>query len=110
MKWVVYVTNRRPTHVVKDITPKEAWSGVNPYVNHFRIFGCLTHVHVRDVHIRKLDSKPSSLSSLVLLKIQRLIRYIIPLRERPLLEEMFFLKNPRGGIGTSQVQPKNLIM
>lgn len=26
-------------------------------MHHFRIFGCLAHVHVPDVHRRKLDNK-----------------------------------------------------
>lgn len=57
VKWAIYVLNRCPTLVVKDITPEEAWSGVKPSVEHFRVFGCLAHVHVPDVRRTKLDSK-----------------------------------------------------
>ncbi|MCI16981.1 retrovirus-related pol polyprotein from transposon tnt 1-94, partial [Trifolium medium] len=57
VKWVTYVMNRCPTHAVKDLTPEEAWSGVKPFVHHFRVFGCLAHVHIPDVHRKKLDSK-----------------------------------------------------
>ncbi|MCH80483.1 hypothetical protein A2U01_0001252 [Trifolium medium] len=42
---------------LKDITPEKAWSGVKPSVHHFRIFGCLAHVHILDVHRKKLDGK-----------------------------------------------------
>jgi hypothetical protein len=49
--------NRSPTLAVKDMTPEEAWSGQKPFVHHFRVFGCLAHVHVHDVQRKKLDSK-----------------------------------------------------
>lgn len=37
--------------------PKEAWSGSKPSVEHFRVFGCLAHVHVPDNKRIKLDDK-----------------------------------------------------
>lgn len=49
--------NRCPTLVVKYVTPEEAWSGVKPTVEHFRIFGCMAHVHVPSVRRTKLDDK-----------------------------------------------------
>ncbi|GAU44523.1 hypothetical protein TSUD_82300 [Trifolium subterraneum] len=49
--------NISPTLAVKDITPEEAWSGSRPSVHHFRIFGCLEHVHIPDAHRTKLDGK-----------------------------------------------------
>jgi hypothetical protein len=57
VKWATYVVNRCPTHAVKDLTLEEAWSGVKPYVHHFRVFGCIAHVHVPDVKRKKLDDK-----------------------------------------------------
>ena len=57
MNWTFYVLNRCPTFAVKDITPQEAWSGIKPSVNHFRVFGCLAHVHIPDVRRGKLDNK-----------------------------------------------------
>jgi hypothetical protein len=57
VKWATYVMNRSPTHAVKDLTPEEAWSGIKPFVHYFRIFGCIAHVHIPDVHRKKLDSK-----------------------------------------------------
>jgi transposase InsO family protein len=57
VKWATYVMNRCPTFAVKDMTPEEAWSGSKPSVHHFRVFGCLAHVHVPDVHRKKLDGK-----------------------------------------------------
>ncbi|GAU29090.1 hypothetical protein TSUD_58560 [Trifolium subterraneum] len=57
LKWATYVLNRSPTLSVKDMTPEEAWSGSKPTVQHFRVFGCLSFVHIPDNHRKKLDSK-----------------------------------------------------
>jgi transposase InsO family protein len=57
VNWTFYVLNRCPTFAVKDITPQEAWSGIKPLVDHFRVFGCLAHVHIPDVRRGKLDNK-----------------------------------------------------
>lgn len=46
-----------PTLVMKNLTPKEAWSGSKPSVHHFRVFYCLAHVYVSDAHKKKLDGK-----------------------------------------------------
>ena len=53
----MHVLNRSPTVAVKDITPEEAWSGVKPNVDYFRVFGCIGHVHVSDDKRKKLDDK-----------------------------------------------------
>ncbi|RVW63624.1 Retrovirus-related Pol polyprotein from transposon TNT 1-94 [Vitis vinifera] len=37
--------------------PEEAWSGVKPNVDYFRVFGCIGHVHVPDNKRKKLDDK-----------------------------------------------------
>ena len=39
------------------ITPEEAWRGVKPLVEHFRVFGCMTHVLVPDAKRTKLENK-----------------------------------------------------
>lgn len=59
MNWTIHVLNRSPTLAVKNMTPKEAWSGSKPSVNHFRVFGCISHVHVPDNKRVKLDDKSS---------------------------------------------------
>ncbi|RVW23094.1 Retrovirus-related Pol polyprotein from transposon TNT 1-94 [Vitis vinifera] len=48
---------RSPTLVVKDMTPEEAWSGSKPSVDHFWVFGCISHVHILDSKRIKLDDK-----------------------------------------------------
>lgn len=49
--------NRSPTFAVKNQTPEEAWSGVKPTVDYFKVFGCVSHVHVLDSKRTKLDDK-----------------------------------------------------
>ncbi|XP_068666597.1 uncharacterized protein [Aristolochia californica] len=39
------------------MTPKEAWSGTKPLVNHFSVFDCISHVHIPDNKTTKLDDK-----------------------------------------------------
>ena len=39
------------------MTLKEAWSGIKPLVEYFRVFGCISHVHVPDSKRTKLDDK-----------------------------------------------------
>ena len=57
VNWTVYVLHRSPTLVVKDMTPEEAWSGSKPSVDHFWVFGCISHVHILDSKRIKLDDK-----------------------------------------------------
>ncbi|GJU99983.1 putative RNA-directed DNA polymerase [Tanacetum coccineum] len=55
--WSFYVLNRCPTKALTNITPQEAWSGIKPTVDHFRVWGCLAHVHVPKEKRTKLDDK-----------------------------------------------------
>jgi hypothetical protein len=42
----VYVQNRSPHQILKNMTHEEAFTRVNPEVGHFRIFGCQVYFHV----------------------------------------------------------------
>ena len=42
----VHILNRCPTKTLKNKTPVEAWSGIKPFVSHFKIFGCICYAHV----------------------------------------------------------------
>ena len=57
VNWTVHILNRSPTLAVKNMTPEEAWSGVKPSVEHFWVFGCISHVHVPDIKRTKLEDK-----------------------------------------------------
>nr|KYP63615.1 Retrovirus-related Pol polyprotein from transposon TNT 1-94 [Cajanus cajan] len=57
VNWAVHVLNHCPTLAVKEKTPEEAWSGIKPSVQHFRVFGCVSYAHVPDNLRSKLDAK-----------------------------------------------------
>jgi hypothetical protein len=52
---VVYVQNRSPHQILKNMTPEEAFTGVKPEVGHFKIFGCPVYIHVPKEKRTKLD-------------------------------------------------------
>jgi hypothetical protein len=52
---VVYVHNMSPHHILKNITPEEAFTGVKPDIGHFRIFGCPIYFHVPKEKRSRLD-------------------------------------------------------
>jgi hypothetical protein len=41
---IMYVQNKSPHHILKNMTPEESFTEVNPEVGHFRIFGFLVYV------------------------------------------------------------------
>ena len=41
-----YLRNRSPTSAVEGTTPRQAWYGQKPRVEHLRVFGCAAYVHV----------------------------------------------------------------
>jgi hypothetical protein len=51
----VYVQNRSPHKILRNMTPEEAFTGVKPEVGHFRIFGCPVYIHVPKEKRTKLD-------------------------------------------------------
>jgi hypothetical protein len=55
---VVYVQNRTPHKILKNMTPEEAFTGVKAEVGYFMIFGCPVYIHVPNEKRTKLD--PSS--------------------------------------------------
>lgn len=46
VNWTFHLLNRCPTFAVKNDTPQEAWRGIKPSVERFRIWGCIAHVHI----------------------------------------------------------------
>ncbi|KAL4565654.1 hypothetical protein LXL04_029757 [Taraxacum kok-saghyz] len=55
--WSFYMLNKCPTKALADMTPEEAWSGIKPTVYHFRVWGCIAHVHIPKQKRTKLDDK-----------------------------------------------------
>lgn len=54
VKWTVHVLNQSPTLAVQNKTPKEVWDKFKPLIEYFRIFGCISLVHVPDIKKTKL--------------------------------------------------------
>jgi transposase InsO family protein len=51
----VYIYNRSPHHILKNMTPKESFNEVMYEVGHFRIFGYPLYFHIHKEKITKLD-------------------------------------------------------
>jgi hypothetical protein len=51
----IYVQNRSPHRILKDMTPEEAFSGKKPNVENLRIFGCLVYSHFPKDKRNKLE-------------------------------------------------------
>jgi hypothetical protein len=51
----IYVHNRSPHRILKDMTPEEAFSGKKPNVEHLRIFGCPVYIHIPKDKRKKLE-------------------------------------------------------
>jgi hypothetical protein len=52
---------------MKDMTLEEAWSEVKPSIVFFRVFGCVSYVHIPDEKKTKLNNK---IVSCVLLRLR----------------------------------------
>jgi hypothetical protein len=51
----MYVHNKSPHNTLRDMTLKEAFTGVKPEGGHFRIFGCPIYIHVPKEKMTKLN-------------------------------------------------------
>jgi hypothetical protein len=51
----IYVQNISPHYILKDMTPKEAFSGKKPNVENLRIFGCPVYSHIPKDKRNKLE-------------------------------------------------------
>jgi hypothetical protein len=51
----IYVQNRSPHRILKDMTLEEAFSGKKPNVEHLRIFGCPVYFHIPKDKMNKLE-------------------------------------------------------
>jgi hypothetical protein len=51
----IYVQNRSPHRILKDMTPEESFSGKKPNVENLRIFGCPVYSHIPKDKRNKLE-------------------------------------------------------
>jgi hypothetical protein len=101
--------NRCPTFAVKNMTPEEAWSGSKPSVHHFRVFGCLAHVHIPDVHRKMLDGKSIKCILLGVSEESKAYKLFEPVEKRIIVSRMLFLKNQKDGVGIKKIQTRQQI-
>jgi hypothetical protein len=108
VKWATYVLNRSSTHAIKDMTPKEAWTGQKP-VHHFRVFGCLTHVHVHDVHRIKLDSKSTPCVNLGVSEESKAYKVYDPVNDKVFISRDIVFDETKGWNWESNTEPDQQI-
>jgi transposase InsO family protein len=99
VNWAIHILNRSPTFAVKDKTPEEAWSGVKPLVEYFKVFGCLSHVHVFNNNRTKLDDKSRGYVLLGVSVKSKAYRLYDPMSQRIIVNKALYLKKIRVGIG-----------
>jgi hypothetical protein len=51
----IYVQNKSPHRILKDMTPEEAFSSKKPNVENLRIFGCSVYSHIPKDKRNKLE-------------------------------------------------------
>lgn len=57
VRHAIYILNKMPTRALSNVTPYEAWTGSKPNLHHLRVFGCIAHMKVPSVQLRKLDDR-----------------------------------------------------
>ena len=58
VRTAAYIKNRLPTKALKELIPFEFWSGKEPKIDHFRIFGCVAFAHTPSAkRVTKLDQR-----------------------------------------------------
>lgn len=49
----IYILNKSPTKIVRDMIPQKEWSGKIHSVSHLKVFGCIAYAHVpKETRIR----------------------------------------------------------
>lgn len=82
MNWSIHVLNRTPTFYVQNMTPEEAWSGRQPVVDHFKIFGCIAYAHVLDEKRKKLSHKGEKCVFLGVSEVSKAYKLFNPLTKK----------------------------
>ncbi|KAM7502462.1 hypothetical protein LguiB_001366 [Lonicera macranthoides] len=110
-RWAAHVINRSPTHVIKDKTPEEMWSGVKPKVDYFRVFGCLAHVHVPDEKRKKLDDKSIQCVLLGVSKESKAYRLFDPVTKKIIVSrDVCFEEDKNWNWGTTVKEMKHDVL
>jgi hypothetical protein len=68
-----YLVNRSPSSALGDKTPQEVWTGKEPSLTHFKVFGYDAYVHVPKENMSKLDKKDENVSLLDIKMVSKVI-------------------------------------
>ena len=82
VNWSIHILNRSPTFAVQNMTPKEAWSGRKPVVDHFKIFGCIAYAHIPDEKRKKLDDNGEKYVFLGVSEVSKAYKLFNPLTKK----------------------------
>jgi hypothetical protein len=77
-----YIVNSTPTKDSENITPKETWTKIKPYVSHFHVFGSEAWVTFLMRKEKGYSLKVRSIVLLDILKISKVIYFfnLIPIK------------------------------
>ena len=64
------------------MTPKEAWTGRKPIVDHFKIFGCIAYAHIPYEKRKKLDDKGEKCVFLSVSEVSKAYKLFNPLTKK----------------------------
>lgn len=111
VNWAIHVLNRSPTLAVKGVTPEEAWSGNKPYVDYFRVFGCIAYVHTPDARRTKLDDKSVKCVLLGVSEESKAYRLYNPISEKIVISrDVVFAENEAWNWNSSSDEKNNDIL
>ena len=85
LKTAIYILNRVPSKSVPK-TPNELWTGREPSLNHFRVWGCPAEAKVFNPNIEKLDPKTVSCHFIGYPKKSKGYRFYCPDRHTKFIE------------------------
>ena len=57
VKWIVHTFNPCSTFAMKKKPSEEVLSGLKPTLTYFKVFGCISHVHIHECKRSKLDER-----------------------------------------------------
>ena len=81
---------------MRNKTPEEAWCGLKPTVDYFRVFGCIAHVHIPNQHQVKLDDKKRQCVLLGVSDESKIYRLFDPVNKKVLISKDVIFEEQKG--------------
>ena len=79
---------------IKNKTSEEAWSVVKPSIEYFRVFGCISHVHVSNSRRKNLDDESLACVLLGVSEESKAYRLYDPISQRIIISrDVIFEEN-----------------